>query len=172
MKTKLFAIALTLVSSTAFAQGFNPYRLDFMRPACNPFFNPYDGQNGSLSMICHLPAIEGKPVVTYAFVQGSVGTFGRETAFLNLVNVTNEINLVVIEYTVDGKAGTFYQQIHLRPKERYSIGLHTDPEFLEAPREWNFSATVQFQKSGAAEMVWYRAGDNMQVDSKVGQEVR
>jgi hypothetical protein len=173
MKTKIFALAFTLVASSAFAQNaFNPYRLAPMAKACNPSFNPYDGQHGSTKMVCHIPKIEGGPHVTWTIVQGSVGVFGREITFLNLVNPTNEINHAVIEYTIDGKEGTFYQQVFLRPKERYSIGLHTEAEFNESPGQWNFSVTVQFQRSGAIEMVWYRASDNAEVDSKPGQEVR
>jgi hypothetical protein len=172
MKTKIFALAFTLVSSVAFAQTFNPYRLAPMAPACYPSFNPYNGQDGSTTMVCNIPAIDGGPRVSYVIVQGSVGIFGREIAFLNLVNTTNDINHAVIEYTIDGKEGTFYQHIFLQPKERYAIGLHTDPEFNKAPAEWNFSVTVQFQRSGGMEMVWYRATDNAEVDSKQGQEVR
>jgi hypothetical protein len=173
MKTKIFAVAFALVASSAFAQNnFNPYRLAPMAKACAPFYNPYNGQNGTTTMVCHLPSMEGGPHVTYTIVQGSVGIFGREIAFLNLVNPTNEVNHAVIEYTIDGKDGTFYQHIFLQPKERYSIGLHTEGEFKEAPAQWNFSVTVQFQKPGAIEMVWYRATDNAEVDSKPGQEVR
>jgi hypothetical protein len=173
MKTKIFALAFTLVASSAFAQNaFNPYRLAPMAKACNILYNPYNGQHGTSSVVCNTPKIEGGAHVTYTIVQGSVGIFGREIAFLNLMNPTNEINHAVIEYTIDGKEGTFYQHLFLMPKERYSIGLHTEAEFKIAPAEWNFSVMVQFQKPGAIEMVWYRASDNAEVDSKPGQEVR
>jgi hypothetical protein len=168
MKNKIFTLAFTLVASTAFAQtGFNPYRIDMIRPACYDRLNPY---HMTTEQFCHVPEIEGgKPHVVYTVVQGSVGIFGREITFLNLVNATDEINHVTLEYVIDGKPGTFYHDIHLRAKERYPIALHMDQEFSGA---WNFSVIVKFQRSGNMEMVWYRASDNMEVDSKVGQEVR
>lgn len=165
MKTKLVsAVMFALFAIPASAQVFNPYRLDFMKPACEQKFNPYTGET---STVCAMPEIEN-PHSVYSIVQASIGKTDKEIAFVVLLNLTDENNFVVVEYTIAGKPGTFFQHINLRPKERFAIGLHEDPLMVG---EWNFSVVTKFEKSGDVEMVWHSGATLDETATKTGKRV-
>lgn len=181
MKINIFAVlGFTLFTVPAFGQ-IDPYRIDFMKPTCKTGINPYTMKDVTVCTHTELT----NPHSVFSIVQASIGDPSKELAFVVLLNMSEETNLAVIEYTIAGKEGTFYQYVYLKPKERFAIGLHVDPEmavstdievkrganYSPLPKKWNFSIVTKFEKTGDMELVWHQSSTYLETGSKPGKRV-